>query len=192
MNIIGACVDVPTVCIPADNALKLTVSFHPTPPSAGPVQQLASQSQSSGIVVVSESVPVPPVIRWLMEAAKMRDGYTAFKQGQHHVQTNVDVIASWWFAILFSEWYSQTVSPVQVYDGHHRKRPKLIKKSEVQRALGVGATWMSKAAQAVALLCKYGEHGSSPRPHVVDMCTNQMTKTGARALLSKLREEDQE
>ena len=181
----------PTVCVLADNALKLTVSFRPTPPSAGPVQQPAGQSQSSGAVVVSELVPVPPVIRCLMEVAEMWDGYTAFKQGQHHVQTSVDVVASWWFAILFSEQYSQTVSPVQVYDGHHQKRPKLIKKSEVQRALGVGATWMSEAAQAIALLRKYGEHGSLPRPHVVDMCTDQMAKTGARALLSKLREEDQ-
>ena len=122
----------------------------------------------------------------------MRDGYTAFKQGQHHVQTNVDVIASWWFAILFLEWYSQTVSPVQVYDGHHRKCLKLIKKSEVQRALGVGATWMSEAAQAITLLHKYAKHSSSLRPHVIDMCTDQMAKTGAHALLSKLREEDQE
>ena len=179
------------MCVPADNALKLTVSFRPAPPSAGPVHQPAGQSQSSGMAVVSESAPVPVVIRWLMEAAEMRDGYMAFKQGQHHVQTNADVVTSWWFAVLFSERYSRTVSPVQVHDGHQRKRPKLIKKSEVQRALGVGATWMSEAAQAVALLRKYGEHGSSSRQHVIDMCSDQKAKTGARALLFKLREEDQ-
>ena len=49
---------------------------------------------------------------------------------------------------------------------------------------------MSEAAQAVALLRKYGEHGSSPRQHVVDMCGDQMTKIGAGRLLFKLREED--
>jgi hypothetical protein len=66
----------------------------------------------------------------------------------------------------------------------------LIQKSEVQRALGMGATWMSEAAQAVMLLRKYGEHGSSPRQHVIDMCSDQTTKIGARALLFKLRGEE--
>jgi hypothetical protein len=99
--------------------------------------------------VVSESAPVLPVIQWLMEAAETRDGYTAFKQGQHHVQTNVDIVASWWFTVSFSERYSRTVSPVQPVQahGHKQKHLKLIRKSEVQRALGMGAMWMSEAAQ---------------------------------------------
>lgn len=176
--------------VPADNALKLTVSFRPMPPSAGPVQQPTGQPQS--MPAVSESAQaVPPVIQWLMEAAEMREGHTAFKQGQHHMQTNADVVASWWFAVSFSERYSRTVSPLasQVH-GRKRKRPTLIQKSEVQRALGVGATWMSEATQAVALLRKYGEHGSSPRQHVIDVCADHTSKIGARMLLSKLREED--
>jgi hypothetical protein len=190
LNIVGARADVPTVCIPTNNALMLTVSFRPTPPSAGPVHQPAGQPQST--VVVSESALVPLVIQWLMEAAETRDGYTAFKQGQHHVQTNADIVASWWFAVSFSERYSRTVSPVQPVQahGHKRKRPKLIQKSEVQRALGMGATWMSEVAQAIMLLRKYGEHGSSPRQHVIDMCSDQTTKIGAHALLFKLRGEE--
>jgi hypothetical protein len=118
-NIVGAHADVPTVCIPTNNALTLTVSFRPTPPSAGPIHQPAGQPQST--VVVSESAPVPLVIQWLMEAAEMQDGYTVFKQGQHHVQTNVDIVASWWFAVSFSERYSRTVSPVQPMQAHGHK-----------------------------------------------------------------------
>jgi hypothetical protein len=56
-----------------------------------------------------------------MEAAETRDGYTAFKQGQHHVQTNADIVASWWFAVSFSERYSRTVSPVQPVQAHGHK-----------------------------------------------------------------------
>lgn len=51
---------------------------------------------------------------------------------------------------------------------------------------------MSEAAQAVALLCKYGEYGSSPRQHVINMCSDQMTKIGAHMLLAKLRGEGEE
>ncbi|KAI9573822.1 hypothetical protein HD554DRAFT_2166606 [Boletus coccyginus] len=195
-NIVEAHADVPTVCVPASNTLKLTASFRPMPSSsaglgAGPVHQPAGQPQSM-VGMVSEPAPVPSkVIQWLMEVAKTWEGYTAFKQGQHHMQTNAAIVASWWFAVLFSEHYSQTVAPVQVHD-HKRKRSKLIRKSEVQRALDVGATWMSEAAQAVALLRKYGKRGSSPRQHVVDMCSDQTTKIGARTLLFKLRGEDKE
>ena len=121
----------------------------------------------------------------------MREGHTAFKQGQHHMQTNTDVVASWWFAVSFTERYSRMVSPLasQVH-GRKRKHLTLIQKSEVQRVLGVGATWMSEATQAVALLHKYGKHGSLLRQHVIDVCADHTSKIGACMLLSKLREED--
>ena len=118
LNVVKAHTDMSTVHVPADNALKLTVSFRPMPPSAGPIQQPTGQPQSTP--AVSESAQaVPPVIQWLMEAAKMWEGHTTFKQGQHHMQTNADIVTSWWFAVLFSECYSQTVSPlVSQVHGH--------------------------------------------------------------------------
>ena len=80
----------------------------------------------------SKSAPVSPVVQWLMEAAEMLEGYTAFKQGWHHMQMNADIVAFWWFAVLFSEHYSQTEAPVQVSDGGHKQRCLgLIQKSEV-------------------------------------------------------------
>ncbi|KAF8129502.1 hypothetical protein EV363DRAFT_1584558 [Boletus edulis] len=196
LNIIETPAEVPAVCIVADNVLKLTVSS----PShlitseslpTGPVHQPAGQSQSVP-VATNELAPVSPVVQWLVGAAEMREGYIAFKQGQHHVQTNANIVASWWFAVLFSECYSQAESPVLLAGGSKRKGPRLIRKSEVQRALGVGATWMSEAMQAVALLRKYGRYGSSPRQHVVNMCSDQTSKIGARTLLTRLREEDKE
>lgn len=76
--------------------------------------------------MVSELTPVPSeVIQWLMEVAKTWEDYIAFKQGQHHMQMNAAAVASWWFVVLFSEHYSQTVAPVQVHD-HKQKHPKLI------------------------------------------------------------------
>lgn len=140
-NIVEAHADVPTVCIPADHALKLTVSFRPMPlrlrvpvvpsPAATAGPSLAHQSTGTGSgqpsqcgesmpVVVSESAPISLAIEWLTDAAKMQEGYTAFKQGQHHVQMNADVMASWWFAVLFSEHYSRMVSPVQVMAHGHK------------------------------------------------------------------------
>lgn len=121
-NVVRAHADVPTVSIPADNALKLVVSLCPMPPEAGPsVCQPAGHSQSMACMESkSKSALVSPVIQWLMEAAEMLEGYTAFKQGQHHMQTNADVVASWWFAVLFSECYSRTEAPVQVSDGGHK------------------------------------------------------------------------
>lgn len=196
LNIIETPAEVPAVRIVADNVLKLTVSSPSrliTPESlpTGPVHQPAGQSQSVP-VATNELAPVSPVVQWLVGAAEMREGYIAFKQGQHHVQTNANIVASWWFAVLFSECYSQAESPVLLAGGSKRKGPRLIRKSEVQRALGVGATWMSEAMQAVALLRKYGRYGSSPRQHVVNMCSDQTSKIGARTLLTRLREEDKE
>lgn len=69
---------------------------------------------------MSESAPISPAIEWLTDAAKMQEGYTAFKRGQHHVQMNADVMASWWFAVLFSEHYSWMASPVQVMAHGHK------------------------------------------------------------------------
>ena len=109
-GIIEAHADVLTMCIPANNMLKLTASFCPMPTSSGPIRRLTNQPQPG--VMASGSTPVPPVVQWLREVIETQEGYTAFKQGQHHVQMNASVVVSWWFAISFSECYSQTVSPV--------------------------------------------------------------------------------
>lgn len=111
LGIIEACADVLTMCIPADNTLKLTASFCPMPTSSGPICRLANQPQPE--VMVSGSMPVPPVIQWLREVIETQEGYAAFKQGQHHVQMDASVVVSWWFTVSFSEHYSQMVSPVQ-------------------------------------------------------------------------------
>ena len=192
-DILDVRADVLTMCVPADNALKLTVSLRPVPSLSRPVPGSADQPRARGAATGSESVLVPPVVQWLREEAEKWEGYAAFKRGQNHVQTNANVVASWRFAVSFSEHHSRTVSPVQVPSGHGRrqKHKKLIRKGEVQQALGVGATWMSEATQAVALLCKYGEGGPSPRQHIIDMCSDQTAKVGARTLLSRLREEGQ-
>ena len=71
-----------------------------------------------------------------------------------------------------------------------QKRPKLIQKSEIQRALGVGLMWMSEATQAVALLHKYGKHGVTLRQHVIEMCSDHTSKMGQHLLLMKLRKEE--
>jgi hypothetical protein len=47
------------------------------------------------------------VAAWLSNKAKEEPGYTAFKAGQHHVQPNASVVASWQFAVRFCEKYSQ-------------------------------------------------------------------------------------
>ncbi|KAF8549716.1 hypothetical protein OG21DRAFT_1525615 [Imleria badia] len=128
-NLVEAHADVPTICIPADNTLKLMVAFRCLVPiPARPVQQptgsLSSQLQFTP-VVASKSALVSPVVQWLTDTARKEQDYTTFKQGQHHVQTNANLVGSWWFAVLFLEQYSWMVSPVQVHDGK-RKWPKLI------------------------------------------------------------------
>jgi hypothetical protein len=75
---------------------------------------------------------------------------------------------------------------------HKRKHPVLIKKTEVQQALGVGSTWMSEANHAVRLLRRFGEGGTSLHCGVIEMCksTDENAKVGARALLEYLAEQE--
>ena len=114
LNIVDAPTDTPTVCVPADNSLQLTVSFHLPPPDSLSHLLLQPPDSEQCTAVMNESDRLSPTVQWLMETARLQDGYAAFKQGRHHVQANADVVALWSFAVQFSERYSQTPSPVQV------------------------------------------------------------------------------
>ena len=96
LNVVDTPTNTPTVCVPANNSLDLTVSFHlpPPPPSQLPLQ-LESPDLKQCAGVTNKSDRVSPTVQWLVEAAQSQDGYTAFKQGQHHVQMNADIMASW-------------------------------------------------------------------------------------------------
>lgn len=51
---------------------------------------------------------------WLAEKAQEEPGYAAFKAGQHRIQPNAAVVASWQFAVQFCERYSQKPCPVSM------------------------------------------------------------------------------
>ncbi|KAG2147538.1 hypothetical protein DEU56DRAFT_784484, partial [Suillus clintonianus] len=126
---------------------------------------------------------------WLADRVQEEPGYAAFKSGQHHVQSNAAVVASWQFAVRFCERYSQKPCPGEPSDRRSQSivRGPRIKKKEVQDALGVGSTWMTEAQQAVRILRQYGEGGTSPRQAVIAKCASISEKAGARDLLAYLR-----
>ena len=102
--------DVRVIYVSADNSLKLTVHLSEALPTLASGSSRPAQQPT---VLVGGSQRVPSVVQWLAEPQSWK-GYTAFKQGQHHVQTNAAVMALWWFAVEFSEHYSHMLSPVQV------------------------------------------------------------------------------
>ncbi|KIK32247.1 hypothetical protein CY34DRAFT_759548 [Suillus luteus UH-Slu-Lm8-n1] len=179
--------DASIIRIPADNVLALQVRFQivqtmeAAAATRGKHCAAASGSRTSQFCTVAAR---------LAEKVQAEPGYASFKAGQHRVQPNAAVVASWQFAVQFCERYSQKPCPVSELGGSHQsqslaKGPR-VKKKDVQDALGVGSTWMAEAQQAVHILRQYGEGGSSPRQAVIAKCASTSEKAGARDLLAYL------
>ncbi|KAH7904164.1 hypothetical protein BJ138DRAFT_1131082 [Hygrophoropsis aurantiaca] len=99
-------------------------------------------------------------VEWLAERAKEQAGYGAFKNGQHRVQCNADIVASWRFAADFCEQYNKkSISHIGSV---------AITKNVIQKALGVGSTWFSEAENALRIIRIYGEGGIHARQAVIE------------------------
>ncbi|KAG1907510.1 uncharacterized protein F5891DRAFT_975195 [Suillus fuscotomentosus] len=189
--------DAPSIHIPADNVLTLHVRFGQmraaaTAPGAAPAPAPgAAHGQHCATASGSHASQSRTATAWLAEKAQEEPGYAAFKAGQHCIQPNAAIVASWQFAVQFCERYSQKPCPVSEPSDSCQSwslaRGPRIKKKDVQDALGVGSTWMAEAQQAVHILRQYGEGGSSPRQAVIAKCASTSEKASAQDLLGYLR-----
>ncbi|KAG2095325.1 hypothetical protein BD769DRAFT_1394917 [Suillus cothurnatus] len=172
--------DAPSIHIPADNVLMLHVRF-------GQVESFCSFDGSfTGSQLVSVQMREAAAIT-ATGAAYGWHCATASGSNASQSHTAAAWLAEKQFAVHFRERYGQKSCPVS--DSHQSRslaKGLRIKKKDVQDALGVGSTWMAEAQQAVDILRRYGEGGSSPRQAVIAKCASTSEKAGARDLLAYL------
>ncbi|KAJ7828523.1 hypothetical protein B0H13DRAFT_1917016 [Mycena leptocephala] len=86
-----------------------------------------------------------PVVKFLREKLGTRAGYSTFAANRGRTLANPVIVADWQFAVDFTTDYNELKTRVRVT------------KDSIQKALGIGSTWMSQANTATEIIRKYGE-----------------------------------
>ncbi|KAJ6533856.1 hypothetical protein DFH09DRAFT_1092233 [Mycena vulgaris] len=101
---------------------------------------------------VAEEKTEDPAVKYLLDKLAMRPGYESFAANRGRVVANPEVVKDWRFAVGFTADYNKVKPP-----GIHTK----ITKALIQRALGIGSTWLASAQTAMQIIGTYGQN----QPH---------------------------
>ncbi|KAJ7150521.1 hypothetical protein C8R43DRAFT_951490 [Mycena crocata] len=116
-------------------------------------------------------------VQWLTAEIKALPGYSDYDEHRRKVQHNPGVVSSWKFMALVSETYYKQPSHIV---GRQNKK---IQKQSIEKALGVGSTSLAAAVNAVRILKRYGDGGTSPAQTVIErVALNEGKPQGAKVL----------
>lgn len=154
------------------------------------VEGTALSSAPETQVPVDTDNKTTPAVDYLRGKLAGRDGYLMFVAHRSHVLANPDMVKDWQFAVDFTREYDKQRSPevnssIHVYRAYSpNSLPQKITKASIQKALGIGSSWMGLAQTGVEII---GTHGHEKEvKEVLERTDNP--PAGATALLDFLVE----